>query len=171
MQRALIVALILLGALSRLVPHPWNASPLTAIALFGAAHLGRRWGLLVPLAAMILSDLFLGLHATIPFTWGGFLLVGLIGFWVRNHPSPVRILSASLLGSCVFFVVSNFGVWLIGDHLYPRTAQGFVDCFVAAIPFFRGTVIGDVGYTAVLFTLGYLLQGGRAPIEQEAGSA
>ncbi len=152
----LIAGLLFLGVASRLIPHPWNVSPVTAIALFGGAHLGKRWSLILPLVCVGVTDVFLGWHATVPFTWLAFLLVGLLGWWVRDHFSVSRIALAAVLGACLFFVISNFGVWLIGG-LYPRTAAGLSECFVAAIPFFRGTLLGDIAYTAILFSLGQLV--------------
>ncbi len=152
MSQALILGLIALGVIARLVPHPWNASPVAAIALFGGALLSRRWSLLLPLGIVALSDLFLGLHATIPFTWSAFALTGAIGWGIRRQPTPTRILAGSLIGSGFFFVLTNFGVWLIGG-LYPRTLEGLWTCYVAAIPFVRATVVGDLVYTTTFFGL------------------
>jgi len=105
--RGVAAALILLGILGRLVPHPWNVTPITAMALFAGAYLPRRWGLLIPLAAVAISDLFLGWHATIPFTWGAFALIGALGWWVRRSPSVGRIAAGTLTGSFLFFVITN----------------------------------------------------------------
>lgn len=146
----LICSLILLGVVSRLVPHPWNATPVMAMALFGGTYLSKRWSILLPLAAVAISDVFLGWHNTIAFTWGAFALTGLLAWWVRAHPSATRIFVGALSGSVAFFLITNFGVWVVGD-LYPRTAAGFWECYVAAIPFFRGTLMGDLVYTAVFF--------------------
>ncbi len=149
-SQTLVGGLILLGVIARLVPHPWNASPVAAIALFGGAWLSKRWSLILPLAIMALSDLFLGLHATIPFTWGAFALTGLLGWWIRRAPTPTRILAGALTGSALFFLLTNFGVWLVGG-LYPRTLEGLWTCYIAAIPFVRATVLGDVVWTTALF--------------------
>lgn len=157
----MVVGLLFLGVFSRLIPHPWNVTPVCAIALFGGTYLGRAWSLWLPLAAVAASDLLLGLHATIPFTWGAFLLAGLLGWWVRRRATAGRVIVASLAGSCLFFVITNFGVWWVGG-LYPKTAAGLAECFTAAIPFFRGTVIGDLSYTAILFSLGHLVFSARA---------
>lgn len=145
-----VLAFLLLGVASRLVPHPWNATPVMAIALFGGTHLSRRWAILLPLSIVALSDLVLGWHRTIPFTWGAFLLTGFLAWWLRRRPTAGRILTASLAGSILFFVLTNFGVWVVGG-LYPRTAAGFWECYVAAVPFFRSALMGDLVFTAVLF--------------------
>jgi len=81
--------------------------------------------------------------------------VGLLGWWVRRRQHVGRLCVASLIGSSIFFVVSNFGVWFMGHpgSIYPKTAEGLGLCYVAAIPFFRNALIGDVLYTAALFGL------------------
>ena len=163
---SVVLGLIVLGVLSRLIPHPWNVTPVMAIALFSGAILPRGWGIALPLAIVALSDLMIGWHNTVPFTWAGFLLAGMIGWWNRRKPSGGRIFAAALTGSVAFFVISNFGVWLVGD-LYPRSLAGFWACYVAAIPFFRTALAGDLVYTGVLFGLHHLVtvaRPSRAPI-------
>ena len=146
----LVYGLLLLGVVSRLVPHPWNATPLTAIALFGGTYLSKRWSILLPLAIVALSDVALGWHSTIPFTWGAFAVTGWLAWWIRIRPSAGRILTGSLLGSVMFFLVTNFGVWAT-QTLYPKTAAGLLECYAAGIPFFRNALAGDLVYTAALF--------------------
>ncbi len=151
-SRELVLGLMVIGVLSRLVPHPWNVTPLTAIALFGGTYLAKRWAILLPLAIVAISDLLLGWHSTIPFTWGAFALTGLIAWWIRPRPSAGRILTGTVAGSVLFFVISNFGVWLT-EALYPRTLSGLWQCYVAAIPFFRNALLGDLVYTSGFFSL------------------
>ena len=146
----LVCGLILLGIVARLVPHPWNATPTMAIALFGGTYLAKRWAILLPLVIVAISDLLIGWHDTIPFTWGAFLLTGALAWWIRLRPTALRILSGALAGSVLFFLLTNFGVWLSGD-LYPNTLDGLRQCYVAGIPFFRSSVFGDLLYTTVLF--------------------
>ncbi|MGH8248590.1 MAG: DUF6580 family putative transport protein [Gammaproteobacteria bacterium] len=146
----LVAGLILSGIFARLVPHPWNATPVTAIALFGGTYLSKRWGVLLPLAIVVVSDLLIMWHRTVPFTWAAFALTGTLGWWLRRSPSPGRMLCASLTGSSLFFLITNFGVWAVGD-LYPPTASGLWESYVAGLPFFRNTVAGDLIYTATLF--------------------
>jgi len=149
-QPWLVVGLILVGIVSRLVPHPWNVTPLTAIALFGGTYLSKRWSILLPLGIVALSDIFLGWHSTILFTWGAFAVTALLGWWLRIRPNAGRILAGSLLGSTMFFLVTNFGVWAT-QTLYPKTLAGLWQCYVAGIPFFRNMLVGDLIYTAALF--------------------
>jgi multisubunit Na+/H+ antiporter MnhF subunit len=158
----LLIGLIVLAALSRLVPHPPNFSPVEAVALFGGAYFGsRRVAIWVPLVAMFVSDLVLGLmnggiYAEY-FLSAGFLLVYLcialstvLGFGLRGRVSAERVVAYSLLGSVLFFLVTNFGAWL-GSSTYPQTAAGLVAAYVAGLPFFQNTVFGTLFYSGLLF--------------------
>lgn len=158
----LLIGMIVLAALSRLLPHPPNFSPVEAIALFGGAYFAKRSvALWVPLAAMFLSDLALGVVNggiySEYFLSAGFGLVYLciavstvVGFALRGRVTPVRVAGYSLAGSTLFFVVTNFGVWL-GSTLYPPTVAGLVATYVAGIPFFQNTVLGTLFYSVLLF--------------------
>jgi hypothetical protein len=147
-------ALILAAALSRLLPHPANFTPIAAMALVGGVYFNKRIALVIPLAALVISDIVIGFHNTIFFVYGSFVLIGVIGLWLKSHKKPLPILGATLLGSTLFFVVTNFGVWLTGGGwFYPRTWQGLIECYTLAIPFFRNTIAGDLVYTGVLFGL------------------
>ena len=157
-----LTGLILLAALTRLLPHPPNFSPVEAIALFGGAYFAsKQWALVVPLVVMFLSDLALGLvHGGIYFdyfTSAGFWLVyacialsTVLGFGLRGKVSGGRVLAYSLAGSVLFFIVTNFGAWL-GAPMYPQTVAGLGAAYVAGIPFFQWTVLGTLFYSAVLF--------------------
>ena len=146
---AVLTAMIVLAAFARLIPHPPNVTPVGAMALFGGACLAdRRLALLVPLAALFLSDLFLGLHALIPVVYGSFALNVLLGRWLRSRRTAASTATVALLGSVQFFVVPNFACWLL---YYPPTAEGFAACFVAAVPFFQNTLLGDVVFATALF--------------------
>ena len=164
----IVYGLVVLGVLARLVPHPWNATPTMAIALFAGTYLSRRWAIALPLGIVAISDVALGWHDTIPFTWGAFALTGMLAWWIRLRPSASRILSSALAGSVLFFLLTNFGVWVLGD-LYPRTAAGLWQCYVAAIPFFRGTLLGDLVYTVCLFG-GFAMASGLRPTDRAAQS-
>lgn len=158
----LLAALIFVAALSRVIPHPPNFSPIEAVALFGGAYFAsRQWAMIVPLAAMFLSDLVLGIvNGGIYweyFASAGYLLVyacialsTLLGFGLRGKVSGTRVLAYSLAGSVLFFVVTNFGVWLSGG-MYPKTLAGLAATYLAGIPFFQWTVLGTLSYAALLF--------------------
>ena len=146
----LIFALILLGLTSRILIHEPNFTPVISIALFGGVYLPRRFAITLPLFMMMLSDLLLGWHDTILFTWGSLVLISCLGFWVRNNKTVLNLFTGNLTGSLIFFVVTNFGVWLAGS-LYPSTFEGLNDCFVAAVPFYRNTVFSTILYSTILF--------------------
>ena len=153
-----LVAIVLTAAAARLIPHPPNFTPIGAMALFGGVYFARKdVAFAVPLTAMYLSDLVLGMtkygHAIwrpMPFVYLGFILTVWLGQIIRSNPRPARIVAATLGGSVLFYAISNFGVWISGS-LYPKTLDGLITCYVAAIPFFRNMLAANVFYSAVLF--------------------
>lgn len=145
--------IISIAIVLRLVPHPPNFAPIAAMALFGGAYLNKKYALIVPLVAMFVSDIFLGFHNTVPFVYGSFLLTGIIGLWLKNRRTVKNVITASFTSSILFFIITNFGVWLSGN-LYPKTFPGLIECYIAAIPFFRNTIVGDLFYIG-LFFFGY----------------
>lgn len=162
----LITVIIIAAVVSRFIPHPPNFSPISAIALFGGAYYtDKKLSFIIPLLAMFLSDLFIGLHSLIPFIYASFAVIVFIGFQLRQKKSPVKIGLAAVTGSVVFFIVTNFAVWLIGSF-YPKTVDGLVACYVAAIPFFQNTLMGDLIYATLLFGSFELIKN-YSPILQE----
>ena len=154
MKRYLITfLLILFAALSRLLPHPPNFVPITAMALFGGMCLERKHAFIVPLAAMAISDYFIGFSTDFLWVYGSFIAIGFIGLWLRSHRGVLQTIGASVTGSILFFAVTNFGVWVSSQLEYPHTLTGLVTCYVAAIPFFRNTLLGDLIYVGVMFGL------------------
>jgi hypothetical protein len=158
-----LAGLIVLAALTRLLPHPPNFAPITAMAVFGAIRFGSgRAAVVAPLLALLLSDLVRevlyryglaqqwGLYEGMWVVYGTTALIALMCRLARGTQSPIRIATATLAGSCVFYVVTNFAVWA-GSSLYPATAEGLAACYVAAVPFFRNALLGDVAYAAILF--------------------
>lgn len=168
-----LAVMILLAALSRLLPHPPNFSPVEAIALFGGAYFASRaWALLVPLAAMLVSDLVLAgmLGSSYAAYIGGIsfwsvyaciALSTLLGFGLRGKVGGARLLGFSLAGSMLFFGATNFGAWL-ASPFYPQTAAGLGAAYVAGIPFFQWTALGTLAYAAILFG-GFALLRRRVP--------
>lgn len=146
----LAVCLVLIVIGLRLAPHPANFAPVAAAAIFGGALLPRRYALSVPLGAMIISDLIIGLHPLVAVTWGSFGLIALASNrWL--HGGNLKKGALLTLGSSVFFfVVTNFAVW-VQSGMYAHTWSGLVRCYTMALPFFRNTILGDVFYTAALF--------------------
>ncbi len=146
----LAVLLILLGISSRFILHIPNFTPILAIALFAGFYLSRRNAVLVPLLMMIICDAIIGFHAMVPFTWGTILLVSLIGSGLKDNKSLATVGVSSIGAAVLFYIITNFGVWLFYPT-YPKTLAGLGQCYVAAIPFFRGTLSSTLIYSAVLF--------------------
>lgn len=140
--------LMVVGILSRIIVHTPNFTPVIALALFGGFYLSRRHALIVPVALMVISDLVIGLHDLFVFTWGSVALIAVLGIWARRYKSPGMMLGSSIVSACLFFLVTNFGVWLL--H-YPLTLEGFVRCYTLAVPFFRSLFVSTLIYSAVFF--------------------
>jgi len=153
-----ILGIVLFAALMRLVPHYPNFTPIGALALFAGAHFSNRWlAFSIPITALLFSDLLLGFHDMMVPVYISFVLVVLIGGLLRNNVKIVSVGGGAIAGSLVFFVLTNLAVWLSGT-MYPPTVQGLVQCYVAAIPFFHMTLLGDLFYSGVLFGGFYLIQ-------------
>jgi hypothetical protein len=145
--------LVLMAVVSRIVPHPWNLTPLVAIALFGGATFERTLGAAaLTLGALALGDAALGLFPYEGMAWvyGASVSVVFVGRALGTRRGIASTLIAALTGGAFFYVVTNFGVWATG-HLYPHTATGLVACYAAAVPFYRHQILGDLAYTALLF--------------------
>ncbi|WP_413294608.1 DUF6580 family putative transport protein [Bdellovibrio sp. HCB185ZH] len=147
-----LIVMVLAAAFSRMIPHPWNFTAVGAMALFGGAYFSdKRLSMALPLAALMLSDLFLGgFHSTTFFVYAAFALIVMMGWYLTEKKSVPRIGGLALVASSVFFLISNFGVWIM-DGMYAPTFQGLVQCYVAAIPFFGYQVAGDLFFSAVMF--------------------
>jgi hypothetical protein len=144
---ALLSAIVVAAAL-RLVPHPPNFTPIGAMALFSGAYIGRRpLAFAAPLGALLLSDLVLGFYHGMATVYFSVALVVMIGMLALKRTSALRVGAAALVSSILFFVITNFGMWMFSGF-YPRTLEA---CYVAAIPFFQNSVVGDLFYAGLLF--------------------
>ncbi|MDR4987356.1 MAG: DUF6580 family putative transport protein [Bacteroidales bacterium] len=153
-----ITGIIIFAALMRLVPHYPNFTPVAAAALFGGAHFGKRLSaFLIPLAALFISDLFLGFHHLMLPVYLSFALVVLLGTLMRNNIRIPYILGGSIAGSVLFFLITNAAVWL-AVPVYPNTFQGLMTSYTMAIPFFHTSLLGDLFYNTVFFGGFYLVQ-------------
>lgn len=184
-SRTLVVAgMVVLAALTRLVQHPPNFWAVTALALFGAAYLpSRKLALVLPVAAVVVSDLLLevltrqgwvtgwmatgrGFHLMMWVICGTTALIALLGFTLRKHRTIPAVAGVTLLGSLVFYLVTNFGVWALDPYYpqssYPHTAAGLWDCYYNGLPFFRNQLLGDAFYAGLMFG-GFALAEKRVP--------
>jgi hypothetical protein len=147
-----IASLIVLAVVARLIPHPFNFTPVGAAALFAGAMLDRkRFAFLVPLVAMLVSDAAIGFHSGMPVVYACFAASVCIGFALRERArSPLAVAAGAVSSATLFFAVTNFYVWAV-SALYPHTFAGLVTCYIAAIPFYGNQLAGDVSYAALLF--------------------
>ncbi len=156
------ILLVFLGALSRLVPHLPNFTAVSAVALYGATKLDdRKRAMWIPVLAMLVSDSVMevmyraglspiqGFHGGMGYVYAAFIVVSCIGMWIRSAFSYGRLALGTLSASLSFFVITNFGVWLGGWYGY--TVEGLTACYIAAIPFFRNQLAGDIFFVALLF--------------------
>jgi len=151
--RPIALALTILSALGRLIPHPPNLTPVGASSLFAGARLNGWMAYLLPILVMAATDPLLGGYSrSTPLIYLSFLISVWIGRRVRNTESPLRIGTACVVSSVQFFLLSNFPVWLFGT-MYPKSPGGLAACYIAALPFFGGTVLGDLFFTALIFGL------------------
>ncbi len=157
---SILIIMILAAAATRLIPHPPNMTSIASLALFGGAYFSdKRLAFAVPLIALLLSDMVLGVYwswsmmayqSHMEIQYLTFALIVAMGFALQRRRTAVRIAGATLLAAVVFFVITNFGEWAL-QSLYPKTFAGLLDCYVAAIPFFGNSVAGDLIYSALLF--------------------
>ena len=147
----LIILLIAFGFLSRLFPHPANFAPIGALALFAGLYLPKKWALILPLGAMLLSDVIIGFYSwqIMLSVYACFALVVGIGFIVRKNKKFHTILGGTVLGSIIFFLVTNAMVWKFGT-MYTLDFSGLIQSYYMALPFFRNSLLGDLFYTGVL---------------------
>jgi hypothetical protein len=164
---SIIIAIVFLAALSRLLPHAPNFTPLAAMALFGGAYIGNKYlSILVPIVAMLVSDALMGFNGwafteQVIAVYGSFVLIALLGQTLQHNKGALKVGGTTLAASVLFFVVTNFAVWLGGAFhapaLYPMNMTGIIECYVSAIPFFTNSIAGDVCYSALLFGGFYLI--------------
>jgi len=154
-QTILIIGLIVLAAFARLIPHSMGIvmgfSPIIALSIFGGANLkNRKLAYLIPIGVMLLTDIFIGMHSTMWAVYGAIALGVLIGGLISKNITAPKVVGASLSSSVIFFVITNFAVWM-QFNMYPHTFEGLQACYVAAIPFFRTALLGDLIWSVVLF--------------------
>lgn len=144
--------MIIFAILIRLLPHPANVAPIAAMALFSGVYFPKKYALLFPIIALFISDLYLGFYGTtMYFVYGSFLITGIIGIWLKNHKGVFVIGGATLFSSILFYLITNFGVWLEPNSWYPKDFAGLLQSYVMALPFFRNTILGDLFFAGVFF--------------------
>lgn len=156
MKAAVAVVLILLAAVLRVLPHPWNFTPIGAMALFSGSVFRERWlRLAFPLLALFAGDAVIGFHKLMLAVYLSFMVSVAIGMWIGENRKVFRIAGGTLLGAIQFFLVTNFAVWAVFTT-YPKSLTGLLACYAAGVPFFWNTLAGDALYATLLFG-GYVL--------------
>ena len=167
-QLMTISAIIFALALFRLLPHWPNVSPVAAMALFGGAYFAdKKMAFIVPCVALFLSDLILGLHNTMIFVYAGFAITVAIGFLLKNRVNVTNTAFAAVASSVLFFLLTNLGAWMTSG-LYAKSAAGLMQAYAAGIPFFQNSLLGNLVFSAVIFSGYAFLQKNVASLKQPA---
>ena len=147
----IVSGMVFIAAFVRLIPHPPNFAPIAAMALFGGAYFNKKWAaFLLPLLAMFITDLIIGFHATMWAVYISFVIIVGSGMFLIKQKKVTNIILASVSSSVLFFVITNFGLW-ISTPYYAKTGAGLAACYTAAIPFFHYTLLGDIFFVSLMF--------------------
>ncbi|MCK4608559.1 MAG: hypothetical protein KAT71_03680 [Gammaproteobacteria bacterium] len=153
----LVIIYMLIVVLGRLIPHPPNVTPLTSLSLFAGAKLSRLQAVIIMLLSLIISDIGLSYLYGYPvfgywslFSYSGFLAMVLIGNRLAKDYALKRLISYVIVSSFGFWLWTNFGAWLFMP-IYTKNIPGLFSCYVAALPFLRNAVLGDLGWMVVIF--------------------
>lgn len=161
-KRPLAIGLTVLAGMARMAQH-LNFAPVGALSLFAGARLRGWQAYALPIVLMAITDPFVGGYSFYtPFVYASFLLSVWMGTKLRQSENPLWIGGMALAGSAQFFLISNLGAFFDPrmSAVYPHTFGGLMACYTAAIPFFRGTLVSDLVYSAVLFGAHALLSRG-----------
>jgi hypothetical protein len=146
-----IIVLTAIGILSRLMPHLPNVTAVGSLTLFTASRYGLKKSLVVTFAIMLITDLIVGLHPVMWATYGSFIISAVMGRFLLVRRNMVRVAGVTLTSSIIFFILTNFAVWLVPGSMYPKTVMGLAECYMMALPFFRNTLTGDAIYGIIFF--------------------
>ncbi len=144
------ISLILILAFARLIPHPPNFTPIIAVAIMsGYFFKNLNLSFIVLLISMLFADMFIGFYANVIFVYASLLLITYIFYKLSNKINFKNLFIYGFAGSLIFFIVSNFGVWLLGspglnDIAYEKSLSGLVECYILAIPFFGNTFLSTL---------------------------
>lgn len=149
----LVSGLVILAAITRLIDHPANFTPIMAISIFSGSLIpDKKIAMLIPISAMIISDLFLGFFLISIFVYTSLIIGIFIGRLIQNRVKFTNVVISLILGSFIFFFITNLGSWLTDPIYYPLTFESLQRCFYLAIPFYRNSILGDLIYGLTLFT-------------------
>jgi len=146
----IILTFLFLGVFTRVIPHPPNFTAIGAIALFGGAFIqNKHFAFLTPITIMLISDLILGYQINIAVYLSFIIIVGL-GMFLKTNQTLYRIIPITIVASFVFFIITNFSVFLTSS-IYTKDIFGLLECYTLALPFFGNTIVGNMTYTIIMF--------------------
>jgi hypothetical protein len=146
-----LIVLPIIGIISRLAPHLPNQTAVGALALFSGAKFGLKKAFAITLLTMLASDVFLGLHTTMWATYGSFFVAILLGNSFLKKRGVISALGVTAISSAIFYLVTNFAVWMSPQFMYPKTIGGLIECYVMGLPFLRNSLLGDLTYAGIFF--------------------
>ena len=150
-RNLVLLTIVVVAAFTRLMPHWPNFTAIGAVALFGGAYFDKKYlSFVVPFAALFVTDLIIGFHSTMWAVYLSFALIVVIGFNLREQRKILSVGVSAVTASVLFFLITNFAVWL-SSPMYPPTIAGLIESYVLAIPFFHYTLLGDLFYVGVIF--------------------
>ncbi len=153
-----VISILIAGALLRIIPHWPNFTPVAAIALFGGTYLKRKdIAFLLPVAVMLISDAILGFHGVMIPVYASFLLIVGLGFILRRKVTALNLVSASLVSSLLFFLITNYASWATGLMPYSPGFPGLLQAYIAGLPFFLNGIMGDLFFNGLFFGAFYLI--------------
>ena len=151
------IGIIALAGIVRILPHPWNFTPIIAACIYSGFYMNNRFfAILLPLLTVFVGDLVLGLYSGMAWVYSSYLSVILLGFLFNGNASFKKVGMLTVSGSLTFFIISNFGVWFSG-MIYPKTVSGVIACYTAAIPFFQNSLLGTILYSGLFFGITEIL--------------
>jgi hypothetical protein len=154
----LIISIVFVGAFLRLIPHWPNFTPIAAIALFGGTYLKRKdFALIIPILSMLFADMIIGFHNVMIPVYASFILIVGIGFLLRSKVTVLNVVTASLVASTLFFIITNYASWATGMMPYAPGFPGLMQSYIAGLPFFLNGLAGDLFFNGVFFGAFYLI--------------
>ena len=147
-----LLVLVIFGVMYRLLDYPPNFTPIAAISLFAGYYFRNKWVFVLPLLILFLSDIMIGFYdfKIMLAVYLCFAIIPFLGFLIKGKNKAAKTIFASLSGSVLFFVITNFAVWFFGNW-YSHDFSGLINCYTMAIPFFRNTLTGDLFFSGVVF--------------------
>ena len=143
------IFLIIVLSFSRLIPHPWNFTPVLAMGIFSGFYFKNFiLSSFIVVFSMFVGDLFLGFHSTMFFTYTSLIIAVVLGLLIKKFKFT-EILFYGLASSVCFFLVTNFGAWLTLE-MYEKSLAGLLQSYILAIPFFHNTLISTFLYLILL---------------------